>query len=123
MSGRDRDGNYFGSLVTGILIGMGLFYFLDSTKEGEKVKKKIKEKSKEALNDLANSIGELEEKGEKFRIRAKKLRAELEKGAEEVKKEITKKAKKKLVQADGQRERSRPTNKKFFTKNGKSLSS
>lgn len=123
MSDRDRNSNYFGSLVTGILVGMGLFYFLDSTEEGEKIKKKIRKKGKQALGDLADSISEFERKGEKFRTQAKRLQSELERKTKRPKKKTAEEARGKLNHIDELRQRGRSASKKFFTRKGKSLSS
>lgn len=124
MSDHDRhDGGFFQGLIMGALIGAGAYYFLTSTKEGKKVKKKIKEKSEEALDDLADLVDEFEEKGKEFRTQAKKLQAELEKKAKDVKKEVVEEAKEQLGHIDKLRERGRQATKKFFTRNGKPLTS
>lgn len=123
MSKRDREGGFLQGLIMGAILGAGAYYFLTQTKEGEKVKKKIKKRGEEVLDDLADLVDEFEEKGKEFRIQAKKLQAELERKAKDVKKEVAEEAKEQLTHIDKLRERGRKATKKFFTRNGKPLTS
>lgn len=124
MGDRDRhDSGFFQGLIMGAILGAGAYYFLTSTKEGKKVKKKIEKKSEGILGDLADLVDDFEEKGKEFRAQAKKLQEELEKKAKDVKKEVAEEAKEQLGHIDKLRERGRLVTKKFFTKNGKPLTS
>lgn len=121
MSDRDRHNGFLSGLVLGVLIGAGLYYFLTSTEEGKKVKKELKKKGEDALDNLADLIEEVEERGEEFKERAKGIQAELEEKAKDVREEVAEEAKEQLTHIDKLRERGRKATKKFFTKNGKSL--
>lgn len=102
--------NFFTGLVLGAIFGAGVFYFLTSTEEGKKVKKRLAEKSEDVLDNLADLIGKIEEKGEEFKKKAQKVQAELEEKA----------ATSSLSQIEKLRERGRWA-VKFFTRNGKPL--
>lgn len=121
MADRDHNGGFFSGLVLGALVGAGLFYFLTSTEEGEKVKKQLQKKGKLALDNLADLIEEFEEKGEEFKKRAKQIQGELEEKAKDVKEGVAEEAKEQLTHIEELRERGRKASKKFFTRNGKSL--
>lgn len=121
MSDRDREGGFFSGLILGALIGAGLFYFLTSTEEGKKVKKKLREKGEGALDDLADLIEEVEERGEEFKKKAKEIQAKLEEKTEDVRKEVAEEAKEQLTHIEELRERGRKVTKRFFIRNGKSL--
>lgn len=118
-----HDGGFLQGLIMGALLGAGFFYFITSTEEGTKVKKKIKQKSEEALNNLGELVEEFEEKGEEFRSQAKKLQEELEKKEEDFKEEVAEEAKGKLSNIEKLRQRGRLATQKFFTRNGKPLTS
>lgn len=121
MSDRDRNGGFLSGLILGALIGAGLAYFLTSTEEGKKVKKQLREKGKDTLDNLAEIIEEVEERGEEFKKKVKVIQTELEKKAGDVREEIAEEAKEQLTHIDKLRERGREATKKFFTRNGKSL--
>lgn len=121
MNEGDRNRGFLSGLVLGTLLGAGLVYFLTSTEEGKKVKKQLGEKSKDALDNLADLLEEVEEKGKKFRQKAKKIQAELEEKAEDIREEVARGAKEQLSHIDKLRERGRQASKRFFTRNGKKL--
>lgn len=123
MSECDREGGFLRGLIMGVILGAGAYYFLTQTKEGKKVKKKIKKRGEEILDDLADLVDEFEEKGKEFRTQVKKLQDELEQKARDVKKEVAEEAKEQLTHIDNLRERGRQVAKKFFTRNGKPLTS
>jgi gas vesicle protein len=121
MSDRDHNGGFFSGLVLGALIGAGLFYFLTSTEEGKKVKKQWQEKGENALDNLADLIKEVEDKGKEFEKKAKEIQAELEDKLKDVKEEVAEEAKEQLGHIDKLRERGRQATKRFFTRGGKAL--
>ena len=123
MSDQDHGGCYLQGLIMGALIGAGLYYFLTSTKEGEKVKKILKEEGEGALGDLAKLTTDLEKKGEVFRTEVNRLQTELEERVEGGSEEEVVEAENKLNHIDYLRERGRRATKKFFVRNGKTLSS
>lgn len=117
---KDREGggsNFFRGLVCGALMGAGLFYFLNHTEEGKKVKKKIKKQGEEALDDLKEIIGNLEEKGKEFKEKAKEIQVQLEAKSEG---EGAGKARGDLSQIEKLRARGRKA-AKLFTRHGKPL--
>jgi hypothetical protein len=116
----EKSGSFFRGLIFGILVGAGLYYFLTSTEEGEKLKAKIKERSQDAFGDLAEIIEELEEKGEFFKKKAELVREDLENKVRFLKGEEAVEAKSQLSQIDRLRERGRKA-AKLFTRNGKPL--
>lgn len=120
MSDHDRNGGFLSGLVLGALVGAGLVYFLTSTEEGKKVKKQWRKKGEIALDNLADLIEEVEEKGEEFKKKAKEIQAELKEKAGDVRQEVAEEAKEQLSHIDKLRERGRKA-AKFFTRNGKSL--
>jgi gas vesicle protein len=106
MSSENRNHGFFSGLLTGALIGAGIYYFLTSTNEGKKVRQNLAKKGGQALDGLDKTVSELEIKGEEIKKNVKKIQDNLERKAtfvKEVAEEINKQ-------------------KKFFTKNGKSLS-
>jgi predicted transcriptional regulator len=107
----------------GALIGAVAYYFLTQTKEGEKVKKRLKEKSEEALDNLADLIEEFEAKGEEFQKRAKEIQVKLEEKAQDMTEEVAVEAQEKLGHIEKLRKRGQVASKKFFTKNGRPLTS
>lgn len=116
----ERGASFFKGLIWGVLIGGGLFYFLTNTEEGKRIKKKIKRQGKDALDNLTEMAGELEEKGEGFRQKAKKLQVELEEKAKDFGGEMAQETQEKLSQIEELRERGRKA-AKFFTRKGKPL--
>ncbi|MGB9706792.1 MAG: YtxH domain-containing protein [Microgenomates group bacterium] len=111
MSDSERGSESFlTGLVLGAILGAGFVYFLSSTKEGEKVKKRLRERSEDVLDNLADLIREIEEKGKEFKKKAKEVQVELEEKA----------AAPALSQIEKLRERGRRA-VKFFTRNGKPL--
>ena len=116
-----RGGGYFSGLVLGALIGAGVYHFLNHTKDGQKVKIKLKQEGKKALDQLVDTVAELEEKGEDFKQKAKVLQSELEKKAKGKTEQVAKEAKDGLKKIEALREKGRLTSR-FFTKNGRSLS-
>ena len=123
MRDRDHNGGFFQGLIMGALMGAVAYYFLTQTKEGEKVKKRLKEKSEEALDNLAELVEDFEEKGEEFQARAKEIQAKLEKRAKSVEGGVAEEAQEKLSHIEKLQKRGRLASRKFFTKNGKSLTS
>jgi len=123
VSDQDRGGGYLQGLIMGALIGAGLYYVLTSTKEGKKVKKILKEEGEGVLGDLAKLTTDLEKKGEVFRTEVNRLQAELEERVEDGSEEEVVEAKNKLNHIDYLRDRGRRATKKFFVRNGKTLSS
>lgn len=115
-----QGGNFLTGLILGAIAGVGVFYFLNSTEEGKRIKKKLQEKGKDFLEDLADLVDEIEEKGEEFKRRAQEVQIQLEEKAGGIKEEITQEAKEKLSQIEQLRERGRKA-VKFFTRNGKPL--
>jgi len=123
MSDRERHGGFFQGLIMGALIGAGAFYFLTQTEEGEKFKKRLKKKSEETLDNLAELVDDFETKGEEFREKAKEIQAQLEEKIKDTREEVAEEAQEKLGHIEKLRERGRKASKKFFTKNGKPLTS
>lgn len=122
MSDRER-GGFLQGLIMGALIGAGAYYFLTQTKEGKEVKKRIREKSEEALGDLAELVEDFEEKGGEFQEQAKRIQARLEEKAKDVSENVAEEAQEKLTHIEKLRKRGRVASRKFFTKNGKPLTS
>tara|TARA_Y100000310_G_scaffold301392_1_gene337861 strand:- start:234 stop:599 length:366 start_codon:yes stop_codon:yes gene_type:complete len=110
--------NYFRGLLTGALLGAGLYYFFTSTKEGQQLGKQIKEKGRETLDDL---IQEVEVRGAEFKVKAKQIQAQLEEKAQSLQTEVAEEAREQLAHIDVLRERGREA-AHSFTRNGKSLS-
>lgn len=121
MADRDRSDGFLSGLVLGAMIGAGLAYFLTSTEKGKEVKKQLRERGKDTLDNLADLIEEVEERGEEFKKKAKEIQTELEKKAGDVREEVAGEAKEQLTHIDKLRERGRKATKRFFTKNGRSL--
>jgi len=122
MTNQNKRNGLFSGLILGVLIGAGLVYYLTSTEEGQKVKSGLKKKGQKALDDLSKTILDLENKGSEFKKKAKQIQVELEKKTESFQKEVSGEAKGQLAQIEELRKRGRKATKKFFTKNGKSLS-
>lgn len=116
---RKADG-FLRGLFLGILAGAGVYYFLNSTQEGEKIKKRIKEHGGETLENLDELIKELEKKGQEFSQRAKDFEKKLERKAKTGFPEISNEVKKELTSIDKLRQRGRKTTK-LFTHKGKPL--
>ena len=121
MSDRHHDG-FLNGLILGALLGAGAVYFLTSTEEGKKIKKDLQEKGKDALENLAELINEVEERGEEFKQKAKTIQAQLEEKAQSFQATVAEEAQEQLTHIDTLRERGREVSKRFFTKNGKALS-
>jgi polyhydroxyalkanoate synthesis regulator phasin len=121
MSDSGRNNNLLTGLILGALVGAGLVYFLTSTEEGKKIKKQLQEKGKITLDKLADLIEEVEEKGEEFKQKAKKIQAQLEEKARDIQGRVAEEAKEQLVHIDELRERGQEASKRFFVKNGKTL--
>lgn len=73
-----QSNNFLTGLVLGVLAGVGLAYFLTSTKEGKRIKDQIEEKGSEALDELQDLIADLEEKSAEFKDKAAKIEEALE---------------------------------------------
>lgn len=73
-----KDGNFLTGLVLGALAGVGLVYFLTSTKEGKEIKEQLKEKSSDVLGELQDLMADLEEKSAEFKEKANQVQKELE---------------------------------------------
>jgi polyhydroxyalkanoate synthesis regulator phasin len=121
MSDRHHSNGFLNGLILGALLGAGAFYFLTSTEEGKKIKKDLQEKGKDALENLADLIAEVEERGEEFKQRAKKIQAQLEEKAKSLQVRVAEEAQEQLAHIDSLRERGREVGGRFFTKGGKSL--
>lgn len=73
-----KSGNFLTGLVLGALAGVGLVYFLTSTKEGKKIKEQIEEKGSDVLDELQDLVADLEEKSLEFKAKAAKVEEALE---------------------------------------------
>ncbi len=123
MGDRDR-GGFFQGLIIGALLGAGVYYWLTQTKEGEKIKRQLKKKGEEALDNLGELVEDFEVKGEEFRAKAEEIiQAKLEAEVEKATGGEAEKAQKKLTHIERLRKRGRVASKKFFTRNGKPLTS
>lgn len=119
MDDRNHRDNYFlTGLVLGALIGAGLAFFLVSDEE---TKKKLKKKGKIALDNLADIISELEEKGGEFKRKAKRLQAELEEKTKDVQEGASEEVEVQLAHIEKLRERGREATRRFFTRAGKKV--
>ena len=114
---------YFSGLVTGALLGAAAYHYLTSTEDGKKIKEKLRGKALKKVDQLSEAIGDLEKKGEEFKKKAKEIQIDLEQKAKNSSTEAAQEAKKKLKEIEGLRERGRKIGRRFFTKNGHSLSS
>lgn len=113
-----HDNHFLTGLVLGALIGAGLTFFLVSDEE---TKEKIKKKGKVALDNLADIISELEEKGGEFKEKTKKLQAELEERTKDFREEVAEEAGTQLTHIEKLRERGRKATRRFFTRSGKKI--
>jgi polyhydroxyalkanoate synthesis regulator phasin len=120
VSDRHHDG-FLNGLILGALFGAGAVYFLTSTEEGKKIKKDLQEKGKDALENLADLISEVEERGGEFKQRAKTIQAQLEEKAKSLQVRVAEEAQEQLAHIDTLRERGREVSKRFFTKGGRTL--
>jgi gas vesicle protein len=122
MSDHEHHGNnFFSGLVLGGIIGAGLIWFLTQTEEGKKIKERIKEKSEDALDNLADLIEEMEEKGGEFKRKVRAVQEELNQKAKDIRGEIAQEAKEELSKIQELQDRGRKVAQKFFTKGGKPL--
>lgn len=118
---RNRGSNFVLGVILGALVGAGSYWFLTSTEEGKKVKKQIQKKGEEALDNLADMVEDLEEKGEEFKEKAQEVQKELEEKTQSLKEEVADRAQEGLEQIEDLRQRGQKAAAKFFTKNGKPL--
>lgn len=116
-----KKSNFLPGLVSGLVVGAGIAYYLTQTEEGKKLKKKLITKGEAALEGAREIVADLEEKGEELRGRAKELQAQLEEKVQEAKTEVKQEAEEKVEEVEKLRERGRTAVKKFFHKGGKSL--
>ena len=117
----NKNGFLKGLLLGAIAVGVA-YYFLNSTKEGEKIKKKIVSKTDDILKDLSETIIDFEEKAEEFKGKALEAQKELRARAGVTEGEAKKEIKGKLEEISNLKQRGKAAAKVFFTKNGKSLS-
>jgi hypothetical protein len=115
-----KAGGFLRGLFWGILAGAGIFYFLNNTKEGGRLKKKLKEHGGGALESLDEIVKELEDKGEEFSQKAREVEKELEKKAKKNLPQISIEVKKGLTSLNKLRQRGQKT-AKLFTHKGKPI--
>jgi len=113
--------SFLTGLILGALLGAGAFYFLTSTDEGKKVKKQLAEKSGDVLDNLADLVGEIEEKGEEFEKKAEQVKGMLEEKVGQTATVAVEEVKDDLTQIKKLQERGRRAIK-YFLKDGKPLS-
>ena len=118
---KHRTGHYFSGLIAGVLIGAGIYHYLTTTSEGQKVKKKIQEKGQQTLDHLLELVKDFEVKGKEFKQTVDRLQVDLENKVKESDLTQKKVVQDQLAKVKQIRDRGRQATKKFFQKNGKSL--
>lgn len=121
MSENQKKSSFLPGLVSGLIIGAGIVYYLTQTEEGKKLKNKLVVKGSEALDGIKEIVADLEERGEELQGRAKELQAQLEQKVSQVKAEVRAEADQKVEEIESLRTRGKEAAKKFFHKGGKSL--
>jgi len=122
MNNNDHKGNFFPGLIFGMMAGAGLVWFFTKTKEGQKMSGKFKEKSIDKLENLSKLIEDIEKKGMEFKKKVEEVKTEIKEKFELNEEEVNDVSKEKLSKIENLQQRGRLVSKKFFTKNGKSLS-
>lgn len=118
----DSGGNFFRGLVTGAILGVAAFWFLNQTEKGQEIKKEIKEKSGDALENLNDLVKDLEEKGQDFKKKVLQIKEEFEEKAKDFRQDIIEEGKVGLERIEELEEKGHKTAQKFFTRQGKPLS-
>ena len=122
MNNNDHKGNFFPELIFGMMIGAGLLWFFTKTKEGQKMSERFKEKGIDKLENLGKLIEDIEEKGMEFKEKVEEVKTEIKEKFELNEGEVDNTSKEKLSKIEDLRKRGQVASKKFFTKNGRSLS-
>jgi gas vesicle protein len=113
--------SFLTGLILGALLGAGALYFLSSTEEGKKVKKQLAEGSGDVLDNLADLVNDIEEKGQEFEKKAEQVKGLLEEKVGETTTTVVEEVKDDLTQIKKLQERGRRAIK-YFLKDGKPLS-
>ena len=123
MSENYNKNGFLKGLLLGAIAAGATYYFLNSTKEGGKIKKKIVSKADDILEDLSETVVDFEEKAEDFEEKALEAQEELKERIGITEGETKKEIKGKLEEISNLKKRGKAAAKVFFTKNGKPLSS
>ena len=122
MNNNDHKGNFLPGLIFGAMIGAGLVWFFTKTKEGQKMGEEFKEKGIDKLENLGELIEDIEKKGMEFRNKVEEVKTEIKEKFELNEGEVDSYSKEKLSKIENLQKRGQVASKKFFTKNGRSLS-